>query len=293
MNGSGHSHSSHLPWMPLRNLHRPWPVGRKEKKSQEEIKSLEYDLKCYKGWEAGWKAAAETHVKEKEELKKIAMSHEVKWPDPPQPKKIKEKIWEKRRYSDHPSANLKALQADLEAFKSQEVELSVTLQPCGGWKSVLENKQFRDRDFFKEMAFHGPPSRVGKEISNFFKDHDMPFMSRLSKTDIQEHEKGSFGELLKWNDTDSAVVMIIDLSVTRVEQPAQKPEVHIVQVPVIETRVVEIVKTVEVQVAEPPDQAQLAALVEVAIEEKLAQRALRRTPLAEGGKRASQPKQTE
>ena len=214
--------------------------------AERHVERLEYNLKNTEGWYAQWKAAAETNAKERDKFKKMAETHEVKWPEPPKPKHTTTEVWDDRRYSNHPAENLKALATDLAQFKDREVTLTLSLVFVGGWNQIVQNARMSG-DNFKKMVFAGPPERVVAEITTFMHDHDMTFMSPTKPADKYHHASQPLNPdiKLKWNDIDSVMIWKINLSVSETLQPALKPEIHIVEVPVVETRTVEIEKVVE------------------------------------------------
>jgi hypothetical protein len=204
---------------------------------QAELKTAqenyEYSQKVV-GWRDNDVAQAR---KERDQYKAIAVTHEVKLPEPPGPTKLR-RVWSERFYRGLPDANLKGLAEDLKQFEGQELHLEMHVRGRGGWKKIIGEKWTITKrvsgynrqvpaDYIGPTRFQGTVSRVIEEIGIFLRDDDTGLVT-----------KGGPGKG-KWRDKDSALKFEIDLCVKGATAPPPMPEVHTVEVAVVEERVIE------------------------------------------------------
>lgn len=185
---------------------------------------------------------------ERDKFKELAQSHTVTWVDPPKSKIETEKLWNKRPVTCVPPQLLDILAKDL-PLEEPTLVLYIKITNDTRLRSI-ESKS-GDYDFCVE----GTRERILSSIEAILWDPKYPWGRLVASQTIQVE---------------------MTLNVERRIVPV-KPLIHEVLIPVVETKVIEIVKekVVEKPVADPDV---LAALIEVAIDEKLTQRANARIP---------------
>ena len=190
--------------------------------------------------------------KERDEYKRIAETHEVKFPQ-----HVKRRVWENRLFKDHPKQNLQALSQELTAFKDADLIVNVTFMLHGAWKAHCTWQTTTCR-------FTVPPERISKEIECFITDQN------LSLTEYIDGVK-------QWKPFNSPITFSVDLTTV----DSYRPEIHTVEVLRTETVVKEVVQRVIVGMNESPsempadtvfDDPRFAALVEIAVSQEMHRR---------------------
>jgi hypothetical protein len=170
----------------------------------------------------------------RDKYRAMAETHEVKLPKVQKPTVQTGIVWGAHKYGGHPEANLKNLAKELKPYKGMQVRMTVTIDGNGwAWTqgSILAKNWQRDGKPARKIGpytYSGPAERVFDDFQTFIKDDDTGLMKRTSGRK-------------KWADEDSPLAFLVELEVTEVIAPPPLPEIHRVEVPVIE-RVVEIIE---------------------------------------------------
>ena len=233
-------------------------VKRDAARVEGRLKKATIDLAFFHDRVQALTADVERLAGERDEYRRIAATHDPLSAGEP-PTHIAVAVWRGRQYSGHPSENLRILSDDLSPHLHRTIELTLSLEPFGGWKrSLRESGPFRLR---------GPTERVLKELRVLLEDDDLGLM------------RGS--DAKEWADVDSPLKLHVDLDLLDV--PAPDVLVRTVQVAKVETRVVERVleRPVLIEVPVFEDRAtpsgptvgmsrnEVLALIEVELESKL------------------------
>lgn len=207
---------------------------------KKKVEELQYDLDWANTYLKREKDKSATIEQQRDTYRKMAESHEVKYPTPPSNPKPR-KVWEDKVYRGLPEANLAALQADLEEFKGTELSLNLMIRGVGGWSQIIQDAGWHETRKVYEYGryvmqkvpvshigvchFEGPPDRVCQEIRTFLTDDN---------TGLVKSGKGA----KQWKDEDSPLKFEVTLSVSGMPTP-KLPEVHTVEVAVVEERIVD------------------------------------------------------
>jgi hypothetical protein len=215
----------------------PSKVRKENAKLRDDLARHErtsvYDKRRISNLEQDYKSVQASRDK----YRAIASTHEVKYPEPPTPIQLR-KVWKERGYRGLPEANLKTLAVDLQQYEGQELHLTLTVRGRGGWKKIIGERWHVTKrvngynrqvpaDYIGEIRFRGSVSQVVEEIGVFLRDDDTGLV-------VKSGVKAG-----KWRDHDSALKFEVDLSVKGAVKPPPMPEVHTVEVAVVEERVVE------------------------------------------------------
>lgn len=173
---------------------------------------------------------------QRDQYRKMAESHEVKYPEPKE--KIYRKVWEGRSYQGLPDDNFEALTADLKKFEGHEVFLDITIQGLGDWREIISSRWHNTKRVWRELlqryeevkeyvnsvgpnSYQGPVDRVMKEIKTFM-----------------HADRNGFRQGKKWASTDSPLKFVVSLTLEEAPVSAL-PEIHTVEIAVVEERIVE------------------------------------------------------
>lgn len=196
-------------------------------------------------------------------LQKMLKSREVKWPQEKQ-KITSAVVWERRKFASHPEVNLKNLSEEIQLYHGKEVHLKVSLTPSAAWKH-------RSQHPIRDLFWRGPAERMVEDLRSILRDPSYGFTATLPPNATEPEPR------FVWK-TDSAVV-VFDVTLT-VYETTEVPNVHYVEVPVYEIKVVEVDRIPPRESSPTPDPApvapldmdKIAALVEVMVDTRLAQR---------------------
>jgi len=235
----------------------PTEVRRKNRQLQVDLKQsraeTEYQEQRCLGYEHDLKLAR----RQRDEYRKIAETHTIKFPDVPEPVQTHQ-VWGKRIYRGIPDENLVSLELDFRQFRGRELFLDLKIQGCGGWKKIIKEAGWHrvervlgtygswtnrkvPLDYIGTIHFEGPPNRVLEEIRTFLLDDD------TGLTLIPEGSKQK-----AWKDRDSPLKFVVSLAVSDPIELPEMPDVHMVEVLRVEERVTErvIEKPVVVSIPE-------------------------------------------
>jgi hypothetical protein len=180
---------------------------------------------------------------DRDKFRKMASTHEVKFPDPVAERKRTFEVWSGRRYLCHPEKLLAQLQEDLKPYTDKLVVLRLDLEGRGGWRPYLEEvwRDNYDRALSKInsnlLAFEGTGNRVFDQFRDFLRSVGHGFV----RHDAQR----------TWKDLDSPVLVQAWMSVTEVTKAPPLPTIQIVEVPVVQVE--PRIEIVERQIPVPLD----------------------------------------
>jgi hypothetical protein len=171
------------------------------------------------------------------EYRRMAETHEVKLPPPPEPGEVQTgTLWKDRLFSNHPQMNLTNLERELKSAGVWGKDINLRIELLGsalgggtGFSRAIEKSWLRDGKKTKDIGpwvYHGTARRAMEDLKTFIMDDDTGLMKGVKKKD--------------WVDKDSALVFKVSVDVTEVIEPPPLPEIHVVEVPVVEVRYVEV-----------------------------------------------------
>ena len=203
------------------------------KELQSRVQDLERELEWHNGEEDRKDEDIQRLTKQKDTYKAIAESHEVHYPDPPiVPDK---NPWDKRRFCGHPSDNLDAMLTELQPYKGHEVQMTVRISGAGQfstWGKIIEQnwkkcKKDGTRVPTPELGpwvYHGDVDRAYSDFETQILDDDSGFMEEIEDEEV-------------WKDKDSPILFEVSLEIKNVAPP-KLPDVHTVEVAVVEEVVI-------------------------------------------------------
>lgn len=233
---------------------------------KEQNESLQRDNNWFNGHYESLKRDLRQVTADRDKYRTMAESHEVKIPKTPAPETATRKVWKEKRFGGHPRDNLVNLAKEMEPYKDLEVEMDIRIigSEFGGghghaqalseaWKNG--GRPIKDIGPFR---YHGPGKRALADFSTFLTDDNTGLMKR-----VKDGSK-------VWRDDDSPLCMVVALTVTETITP-KVPEVHVVEVAIVEKTVERVVVEKPVVVLKETPAATPADLRQV-VEEVLARR---------------------
>jgi len=189
-------------------------VKREAARRDGRVKKVQTDLAATRELLGHSRTDLERVTAERDDYRRIASTHDPLQSGEP-PATLAVAVWRDRLYAHHPSKNLEHLASDLEVFLQRSIQLTLRLEPHGGWK-----RQVRERGPF---VLKGPAERVLTELRVLLEDEDLRLM------------RGR--EVKEWEDPDSPLGFHVHLDLLDV--PTPEVLVRTVEVLRVETRVEE------------------------------------------------------
>jgi len=226
---------------------------------------------------------------DRDRYRTMAESHDIHMPEVAETQMVERSVWKDRRYRAHPRDILTNLATDLEEYAGSDLTLTISISGKGGWADHLKERWFktesqRDRyGHYKEVkvpikeikgfTFEGPPDRVIDHLRTLLTDDDTGLVT-VAAVDCMDTASGSdrfVGPTDKialagkpsarkatvvpqakfWRDSDSPLLVKAKLTVREEVKSPPAPEVQIVEVLVVQERIVERIVEKPVIVAVP------------------------------------------
>jgi hypothetical protein len=230
---------------------RTSPTIRDYQELESEHERAKRDLEYGEKHEGNLEEIIERVKTQRDNYRRMAETHDIKMPDPAEDTVQTGELWEGRRYCGHPEANLRNLTAELKAAGVWNKEVHIRLEILGsemgggtGFSTAIKKSWKRNGEPTKDIGpwvFHGTGKRAIADMLTFLMDDDTGLTKKNPKSKNRK----------MWIDSDSPLVFKIDAAVTEVIEAPKVPEVQIVEVAVVEERLVERIIEKEVFISIP------------------------------------------